>query len=157
MIHLVIPSKRKPTTPSWVDKYKPTKTKHINSSDMAVFDSKDCVGEYFTQVLKRNAILQELLKGCTAKVGDIVTPRDPKELEAMGELCVIEAVYDNITNLEPEWPKDNKPYTMKFKSQKTGKSFYCNPLYYKSRIPYQIWLTLFLMLAKYQVKLFSLG
>lgn len=131
MIHLVIPSKRKPLN-NWSQKhshYPVVKTVNVVSKD--VLDSNACFGELFQEILKRNALLQAMLKDCTFKVGDILTPADEEELKTQGDSCEVLAIWHNLSMYEPDWPKDNLPYSMKFKSQKTGKVFYCNPSYFK--------------------------
>lgn len=130
MIHVVIPSKRPKATPKWYEKHGyQSKYKAVTAADQATLDAKEYVGEYFTNVMKKNKVIQDLLNGCTFKVGDIVTPFNEEELKTQ-DLCEIVEIVNNITQLD-EWPKNNKVYVLKFKSQKTGKFFWCNPTYFK--------------------------
>lgn len=127
MIHVVVPTKRKPkwlpTTPNYQRSVAPENKENIKSTEL--------FGELFNRTVKRNKILQDLLEHCTFSVGDLLTPASKEELQEQGEVCEILEIYHNLTEYNQEWPDDNRPYTLKFKSLKTGKNFYCNPNYFK--------------------------
>lgn len=132
MIHVVLPSKRKP---KWLPKTYPSlvssTTPAIPTEKKETVKTTELFGEFFNQVIRRNRLIELLLENCTFHVGDIVTPTDPEEQKDKGINCEIVEIYRNYTQYNMDWPEDNKPYVVKFKSLSTGKLFYCQPSYFK--------------------------
>ena len=136
MIHVKLPSKRKPAL-TWAQKYSvhtqqnsSPKTQTTTTSEYGEFSDTD--GPLYQEIVRRNTIIANKLFGCNIYVGEILKVRDatPKEIELYGEEVEVIKIMRNTIEMDRPWPKDDDPYTIMFQNQKTKKVWVANPTFF---------------------------
>lgn len=138
MIHVVLPSKRKPAL-TWLEK------KHQHSVHQPLFpltaptgttssndEVTDTEGPLYQEIIRRNQIIANKLVGCTFFVGEIVKTKNlnEEELKLYGEEVEIIKIMRNTVELDRPWPKDNDPFVIMFKNCQTNKIWVANPSFF---------------------------
>lgn len=138
MIHVKLPSKRKPAL-TWAQKYSvhtPQTTSANSSTKTSEYgELDDTDGPLYQEIVRRNTIIANKLFGCNIYVGEILKVRDatPKEIELYGEEVEVIKIMRNTIEMDRPWPKDDDPYTIMFQNQKTKKVWVANPTFFEKK------------------------
>ena len=137
MIHVKLPSKRKPHL-TWLDKKyqhsvhtpppKPTTTSEYGELD-------DTDGPLYQEIQRRNIIIANKLFGCNLYIGGFYKVKDAneKDIATYGEEVEIIKIMRNTIELDRPWPKDDDPFVIMFQNPETKKIWVANPSFFVSK------------------------
>lgn len=140
MIHIKLPSKRKPAALKWLEnRHTPTPPAALvhssptypkTTSDFGELSDTD--GPLFQEIARRNTIISNKLFGCNLYVGEICKVKDAneKDIALYGEEVEIIKIMRNTADLDRAWPKDDDPFVIMFQNPKTKKVWVANPTFF---------------------------
>jgi len=139
MIHVKLPSKRKPHL-TWLDK-KYQHSVHTPSPPPSAANSKttseygeldDTDGPLYQEIQRRNTIIANKLFGCNLYIGGFYKVKDAneKDIATYGEEVEIIKIMRNTIELDRPWPKDDDPFVIMFQNPKTKKVWVANPSFF---------------------------
>lgn len=112
----------------------PTYTPAVYQHPPPIVSSSAISPTIFSEIMRREKIITGLVETFPHKVGDLVEPVNPQDVEKYGK-CTIHSICDQYIHLEKDhkWPKNDNPMLVTASCQH-GTLFYATTNYFKDKL-----------------------